>query len=846
MKRALLLTLVATSIGFIVFVFHSFRKELVQFSDPYSVLPASVSFVLEAEKGEGWKEYKEWLLSLALESRKKDGAEMNPMAHWPELIARIDSVYAHHEPWATILNNTSFLFATPATGRGDQWAFIVGLDDHATEENFALLIPALYGEKKFSQRTFDGIVLYESTALHYAFVKKCLVVSSSSSFLEEIASCTNDRSVLSQTAFIDVKKSASADIPIHFYASWNDHWICLDPQFSEERKILAGYIAHHDSLPIINKSQQEKFSIATYLPTNTVLLDTRLDDAITSFRDSQRAVSNKFSLENLEDSCQCDLDAAAFSWRGKEHGVFATGKGDSLSYRFLFFSVRDSLNALELLTPLFSDSIPGQIRQFAFPEVFEQDKSYPSFVKVRYATQVGNFLFVSDRPEALASIKNSSGNFEKLETLPDFSIPITALHAENGRLCWQKENITSAIPPAIVNAFAGNTFAANIFSADAHKQRINITLPDVDFKGRTKPANPPSPVSDVLWKTPLQNSLKNGPWIVKNHNDNSGEILVQDEKNVLYLISNSGSILWKKDLSGTVMGKVSQIDALKNNKLQLLFNTGNAIYCLDRNGKDLPGFPLTMTATITCPVMVVDYEKNRNYRILVACDGGQLLNYTIEGKKTDGWNFTSSGKDIACLDYFRAGNEDIILLIEKEGKIRLIKRNGQLRLSSKTNAEGLFAENFILRVKSSAEESGIIYYSDRGTINNLIFGKAQSETIISGLSENAFVSFSLAGNEILIGENKMLKSFDFYGKKLLEVALNDVVKEAPIDLRGPGGRRSIGVVTEGNKVYLINAEGTILSGYPKDGQLNPVLIHSEEDNTARLATGSGREIIVYK
>ncbi len=59
----------------------------------------------------------------------------------------------------------------------------------------------------------------------------------------------------------------------------------------------------------------------------------------------------------------------------------------------------------------------------------------------------------------------------------------------------------------------------------------------------------------------LDDDILNTPQIVKNHRTNQKEILIQDIKNNLYLISNRGKVLWKKQLNGNVLGN---IELLKN------------------------------------------------------------------------------------------------------------------------------------------------------------------------------------------------------------------------------------------------------------------------------------------
>jgi len=73
----------------------------------------------------------------------------------------------------------------------------------------------------------------------------------------------------------------------------------------------------------------------------------------------------------------------------------------------------------------------------------------------------------------------------------------------------------------------------------------------------------------------LENEILNAPQFVTNHITRQKEIVVQDITNNLYLISNTGKILWKKQLQGPVLGTINQIDIYKNGRLQLAFATPN-------------------------------------------------------------------------------------------------------------------------------------------------------------------------------------------------------------------------------------------------------------------------------
>jgi len=126
-----------------------------------------------------------------------------------------------------------------------------------------------------------------------------------------------------------------------------------------------------------------------------------------------------------------------------------------------------------------------------------------------------------------------------------------------------------------------------------------------------------------LYNIKLDADLVNNPQLVTNHITKQKEIIVQDIKNNLYLISNRGKVLWKKQLQGPVLGEVQQIDMYKNGRLQLAFATPNRVYVLDRNGNNAAPFPLKFKDAITQPLSVFDYDNNKKYRLLVTSNPRQ-------------------------------------------------------------------------------------------------------------------------------------------------------------------------------------------------------------------------------
>ncbi len=183
-----------------------------------------------------------------------------------------------------------------------------------------------------------------------------------------------------------------------------------------------------------------------------------------------------------------------------------------------------------------------------------------------------------------------------------------------------------------------------------------------------------------LFDVEIDEEIIMNPHFVKNHVTKKLDIVVQDAKNNLYLISKDGKVIWKKKIDQPILGKISQIDIYKNGRLQLIFNTKNKIYLLDRNGNNVNQFPKTFNDPITQPLAVFDYDNNKNYRLLVT-QGRELLMYDKNGKKVSGFKYKKSSNNISSKPkHFRILNKDFIVF-KIGNKIKILNRKGRERIN---------------------------------------------------------------------------------------------------------------------------------------------------------------------
>jgi hypothetical protein len=107
----------------------------------------------------------------------------------------------------------------------------------------------------------------------------------------------------------------------------------------------------------------------------------------------------------------------------------------------------------------------------------------------------------------------------------------------------------------------------------------------------------------------------------------------------------------------------------------MAFACKNSIYVIDRNGKSLAGFPVAISSEITTGLAVLDYDKSKNYRLLVGTNNGNIYNYTIQGTAAKGWSYSGGARPIK-IEHQKVSGEDRIVVTYKSGEKKKFKKTG--------------------------------------------------------------------------------------------------------------------------------------------------------------------------
>lgn len=825
-KKIIQYLLIAAAVGSIAYVLYTFYQSDKEYVDSFSGVPDNVNMVMDVHSFSRIGKYEEWLKELIAGDESLGGVSFNPVSEWPAIIASLDSLRTSSEQWQTLLLNSHVVFANSGSLAGNSWIISIGLQDGKSD--IIDYVRSFGNTNSPADRSFKNTKIYTTDNYQFAAIGNCFVVAPAPSLIEEaIIKHQNKETLSNDLQFAGVKKMSGKDIPLNFYfALGNEEWMQLDPLFDNGTRFLSGYavIADTSSNALKLTSDDSDFTIANYLPASTDLLEAfSYEDYNAGWQQQQKlfegSTSEKFwsqAWKDYGDSCKCDLNELMLDWRAGEWGNAIVATSDSTTGAFRYFKVRDSLDVPQIMGSLLTEHLLHKgVFAIRYPQLFDRNQPQSFLIESNYLTQINDMVFVGKQPQDLLTLKNKTTS---LADDPVYMKSVKQLGTNSGRLIYQKDYYVSPLPGALVAMLSSNEFiAASISAFKEDKYLINIALPSSGIV--SVQTAPESRDSSVLWNYEHKSGVAQA-WSVINHNTNLTEVILQDENNVLNLISSEGKLLWEKNLGNAVIGDIKQIDALKNGKLQYAFTTADGLHIIDRNGNYLTGFPVKPSRKIAGGLEVFDYDKQKNYRLLFSTDNEMIQNYTVKGTPAEGWKYKPAGKAL-YVDHFKSEGEDQLLVMYSDGSCRLLKRTGEERVAARLKAEGFGGKMFRINVEAELDNCSVVYEDANNNIwtGSIISGSKRKLYESSGVSDVNFagdVNMDGKTDYALITGNQ-LKVIDDVGQKIFEVSSETELKNV-----GPVGSSLsnplIAASGYSNTVLLYQSGGSLMTGFPKSGR----------------------------
>ena len=128
-----------------------------------------------------------------------------------------------------------------------------------------------------------------------------------------------------------------------------------------------------------------------------------------------------------------------------------------------------------------------------------------------------------------------------------------------------------------------------------------------------------------------------GLFPVKNFQTGKTNYLYQNSHGSICLNDENGKGVWGAPFKEKLCGRVQNIDYFNNGKIQFLFAAGTKLYCIDRLGHWVNGFPVDLRKDILLGPDIYDFTGAGGYTVTVLHKDNTLERYNLHGAKPEGW-----------------------------------------------------------------------------------------------------------------------------------------------------------------------------------------------------------------
>jgi outer membrane protein assembly factor BamB len=910
LKKIILALIILPVIATGIYFYLVYRQQKTPISDALNAVPSNASFILETRQAQSaWKKISEtnliWENLLATEFFT--GLNKN-LKFIDSLFANVPGAYPMLD------NRSVFVSAHLAGAKSFDFLYTFSLPDLSKQTLVKTLVIGASGnttempERNYDDGVISAVKFLQSNRVFYYTVHKGIFSGSFSQVLVEdaIRQLNSGISIINDKNFARVANTAGEKVDANIYINYKSfpdilatflkasskksmqflsgfaNWSELDVSIKPNALLMNGFTYSSDSahhyLNLFAKQKSQQIEVTKIIPANTsTLLFLGLSNFKTFYRDYQTWLDSKGAqfdqkktITELNIKYSVDMERSLLGCIDNEIALCITepNKKDFSANSFAIFRSNKIIEAATRINN-FADSVSAvdgdkvdtsnfrgfTIKKFPLSKIWQlllgdmfADVNANCFAVIEDYIVFGNSVnalqgFIADYGSGRTLIKNSYYNeFTKNNLADEANLYLYSNIARSTSI--YKNYVADAYEPDIEKYLAmfQKFEAVGIqLSADNDMFYQNIFIKhNPIYKQET----------NSLFETALDTTVSSTPVFVANHNNKIKEIFVQDDANTVYLISNTGKILWQRTLDGKIMSTVHQVDAKKNNKLQLLVNTPSSIYLIDRNGKDVDGFPIKLKAKATNTIAVFDYDNSREYRIMITCEDKKVYNYTIEGKEAAKWNFAETEQVVkAPIKHFSIAGKDYLLVADVSGNIYITNRRGEKVLKPK---EHLLSANNLYFINAGKElsQTVIVTTDSLGNVLKLqLNGDLQNSKLkdFSGKPFFTYTDIDADGVSDYILSTKHELTIFKADKSAKSIHLFDKgISGAHLVLNYPDKKRSIAVVNStASEIYLLDDGGNLHKSMPLFGSTLFDLADMNKDGHINVVTCNGKSVYVY-
>jgi hypothetical protein len=829
---------------FLALVYTSCTPEETSSSDPYHAVPSNANLIIEIN------DYKDALDDFSNTRFAALCDSVAPLLRWKSSLSDLKNTL-ESEQLEQFLDDRKLLLSMALSG-ADKFDLLLITSAESGFEQF--LGQRLSEHYEVAKRDYSGTLVYhfhqpQSEKEYFVCSYQGLLLFSQSQTLieEAVRQMDTEFSIKDEPAFQKLYRTANRKDPANLYLNFAEsspmlkqlipggdlsflprigEWMEMDLQIFEKELLMSGISVMGSEgesyLSAFGNSDAGVSRGKKIVPDGFGLwLALNFENAEQYYRSYEDYLEQSGRLrkhQQLLDKLEKDGQKHFLEWVDDEIGlIILPGKGES-HIRLAYLKIRDEDGAQERLDSVsdasFIEGYRGVIIkklniENALPRVYGNVYSqfhYPFyFIHENYAVFSPNLAGIKGLVNDILDEKTleNSPSFRSFNShLPDRSNVKIVLGNPAGL-----HLLANLIDEKLVKEFNGYKSHLESFQYLALQMNVDdeVAFSNLYLQSAQKEDEKVSRV----WSTGLKAKVSGEPQFLMNHNSRKYDIAVQDEDHRLYLLDRKGNILWTRELDGPIMGMIRQVDAFRNRKLQMVFNTRNKLYMMDRLGRDVENFPINLSAECTAPVAVLDYDNTRKYRFLIP-QGKVLSNLNIDGKRVQGWAFEEAPANIVRMpQHFAVSGKDIIVAQCADGSLLQINRRGQQRFKSITGLP-VFQDDFYLVKGDKLSDSELIAVGDDGMLYSVKPGGSMDKVYLDQ-DYPADDLFYFEGRYIFSSGRSLIVKDE---EKPWQADFESDISQAPKAMILKGKFYAAAYSSGAEEIRLYNSDGLLISGFP--------------------------------
>jgi hypothetical protein len=336
----------------------------------------------------------------------------------------------------------------------------------------------------------------------------------------------------------------------------------------------------------------------------------------------------------------------------------------------------------------------------------------------------------------------------------------------------------------------------------------------------------------TIWESKLEAPVATRPVIVVNPVTRDSEIMVQDEASTLYLINSSGRILWKMNPGEMIRSGITQIDLVRKGRLDYLFSTDHAIHLIDRNGAYIPGYPVRLSFQAANGLSLVDFDKNRDFRIFIAGTDNAVYAFDKTGKPARGWKpYRTGGTVVQPVQHFKILNKDYLVFADPL-KVHVLDRKGAVRITPSEDFPVCQNSPLSLETRASGSGSRFLTTDIDGNVKAIaIDGTVESRKLGDFGPDHLFSAEDINHDglaEFLFADHLRLEIFSNGGDRVANRKFESDITSMLVLASGSSSKIGL-TLGSARQIVLLNADGSVCKGFPLGGYSAFTLVSLEKE-----------------